>query len=116
MLLENTLSENTELIFTDTQTTHNFTFLCHLRIFSSTDKLLDCISDLNTWMAHNFLQKSQDKTVVLNVGAKAQRENLVRHSNSQGIKIEHQVKHIVVILDSELYFKSHIKNVTKIVF
>ena len=42
--------------------------------FSSTDKLLDCIGVLNNWMAHNFLQLSQDKTEVLIVGAKAQRE------------------------------------------
>jgi hypothetical protein len=44
--------------------------------FSSTDKWLDCISELNTWMAHNFLQLNQDKTEELIIGAKAQRENL----------------------------------------
>ena len=43
------------------------------------DKLLDCISDLNTWTAHNFLQLNQDKTEVIIVGAKAQRENLAAH-------------------------------------
>ena len=37
--------------------------------FSSTDKVLDCISDLNTWMAHNFLQLNQDKTEILIIGA-----------------------------------------------
>jgi hypothetical protein len=36
--------------------------------FRSTEKLLDCISDLNTWLAHNFLQL---KTKVFIVGAKA---------------------------------------------
>ena len=67
------LSETTTLIFTATQTIHNFTFLCHQSIFSSMDQLLDCISDLNTWMAHNFFQLNQDKTEVLIVGAKAHR-------------------------------------------
>jgi dsDNA-binding SOS-regulon protein len=49
--------------------------------FSSTDKLLDRISDLNTLMAHNFLHLNQDKTEVLIIGAKAQRKNLAAHLN-----------------------------------
>ena len=57
--------------------------------FISTDKLLDSISDWNT---HNFLQLNQDKTEVLIVGAKAQREKLAAHFNSQEIKVKHQVK------------------------
>ena len=60
--------------------------------FSSPDKLLDCISDVNTWMALNFLHLNQDMTEVLIVGAKAQRENRVSHFNSLVIKIKHQVK------------------------
>jgi hypothetical protein len=65
---------------------HRFDFPCYtddtqLNIsvspedFSSPDKLLDCIDDLNTWMSHNFLLLNQDKTEVLIAGAKAQREN-----------------------------------------
>jgi dsDNA-binding SOS-regulon protein len=62
---------------------HSIDFHCYaddtrhfhvIRGFSSMDKLLGCISDLNTWMAHNFLQLYQDKTEVLIVGVKAQRE------------------------------------------
>jgi hypothetical protein len=101
------LSESSALISTATQTIHNF---------SSKDKLLDCISDLNTWMAHNFLQLNHHKIKVLIVGAKAQRENLAAHLNSWAIKIKHQVKNLGVILDSELNFSSHIWNVIKIHF
>jgi dsDNA-binding SOS-regulon protein len=77
--------------------------------FSFTDKLLDCINDLNTLMAHNFLQLNQDKTEVFIVAAKAQRENLATHFNS--IKIKKRG----VILDSEINLESHNRNVTKIV-
>ena len=80
------------------------------------DKLLDCISDLNTWMAHNFFQLIQDKTEVLIVGAEAQRANLAAHFNSRAIKLKHKLKNLGVILDSELNFESHIRNVTKIAF
>jgi dsDNA-binding SOS-regulon protein len=68
---------------------------------SSTDKLLDCINNLNTWMAHNFLHLNQDKTEVLIIGAKALRENLATHFNSRAIKLKHQVKNLDVILDSQ---------------
>ena len=79
--------------------------------FSSTDKLLDCTSDLNTWMAHNSLQLNQDNTTVLIVGAIAQRRNLAAYVNSQAIQ---QVKNLGVILDYEQHFESH--NVTKTAF
>ena len=71
---------------------------------------------INTWIAHNFLQLNHDKTKVLIVGAKAQRENLAAHFNSRAIKIKHQVKNLGDFLDSELSFVSHIRNVTKIAF
>ena len=83
--------------------------------FSSRDKWLDCISHLNSWMAHNFLQLNQDKTKVLFV-AKAQWKNLAAHLNSRAIKIKHQVKNLGVIFDSGLHFESHIRNVTKRAF
>jgi hypothetical protein len=67
-------------------------------------------------MAQNFLQLNQDKTEVLIVGDKAQRENLGAHFNLQAIKIKHQVKNLGVILDFELNVESHIRNVTKIAF
>jgi hypothetical protein len=64
-------------------------------------------------MAHNFLKLNQDKTVVLIIGAKAQRENLATHRNSQVINIKHQEINLGVILDTELNFKSHARNVTQ---
>ena len=67
-------------------------------------------------MAHNFLQLHQDKAEVLTVGAKAQRENIATHFNSQETKIKPHVKNLGVILDLELNLKSHVRNVTKIAF
>ena len=85
--------------------------------FSSADTLLDCASDLNTWMTHNVLLFH--KTEVLIIGAKAQREILATHFNSQTINLFYYnyhsfLKHVIV--DSELNFKSHIRNVTNIAF
>ena len=78
------------------------------------DALFNCILDIKSWMAENFLQLNQDKTEVLVIGPEGQREKLL--PKLQDFKPTKLVKNLGVILDSELNFLPHIKNMTKIGF
>lgn len=78
------------------------------------DALFNCILDINSWMAENFLQLNQDKTEVLVIGPEGKREKLL--PKLQDFKPTQCVKNLGVIFDSELNFIPHIKNVTKIGF
>ena len=42
----------------------------------SLDAHFNCILDIKSWMAANFLQLNEDKTEVLVIGPKGQREKL----------------------------------------
>ncbi|XP_076601118.1 uncharacterized protein LOC143329205 [Chaetodon auriga] len=78
------------------------------------DALFNCILDIKSWMAVNFLQLNQDKTEVLVIGPEGKREKLL--PKLQDFKPTQCVKNLGVIFDSELNFIPHIKNVTKIGF
>uniref|UniRef100_A0A8C6Q5K8 Reverse transcriptase domain-containing protein n=1 Tax=Nothobranchius furzeri TaxID=105023 RepID=A0A8C6Q5K8_NOTFU len=82
----------------------------------SMDALFNCILDIQSWMAENFLQLNQDKTEVLVIGPEAQREKLLPKLQSLSFNPSEQVKKLGVIFDSELTFIPHIKNITKIGF
>ena len=64
-------------------------------------------------MAENFLQLNQDKTEVLIIDPKAQREKLLLKLQTLSLNPSNQVKNLVVIFYSELNFIPHIKHVTK---
>ncbi|KAK7885918.1 hypothetical protein WMY93_025539 [Mugilogobius chulae] len=49
----------------------------------SMDALFNCILDIKSWMAENFLQLNQDKTEVLVIGPEAQREKLLSKLQTQ---------------------------------
>ena len=78
------------------------------------DTLLNCILDIKSWMAENFLQLNQDKTEVLIIGPEGQREKLLPKLND--FKPSECVKNLGVLFDSELDFIPHIRNTTKIGF
>ena len=80
------------------------------------DALFNCILDVKSWMAENFLQLNQSKTEVLVIGPEAQREKLLPKLQSLSFNPSSQVKNLGVIFDSELTFIPHIKNITKIGF
>uniref|UniRef100_A0A3P8PY01 Reverse transcriptase domain-containing protein n=1 Tax=Astatotilapia calliptera TaxID=8154 RepID=A0A3P8PY01_ASTCA len=80
------------------------------------DALFNCILDIRSWMAENFLQLNQDKTEVLIVGPEAQREKLLSKLEAFSLCPSLQVKNLGVIFDSELGFIPHVKHVTKIGF
>ena len=60
-------------------------------------------------MAANFLQLNQDKTEVLVIGPKGQKEQLL--SKLKDFKPSQSVTNLGVIFDSELSFTPHIKNI-----
>uniref|UniRef100_A0A672IAL3 Reverse transcriptase domain-containing protein n=1 Tax=Salarias fasciatus TaxID=181472 RepID=A0A672IAL3_SALFA len=78
------------------------------------ETLFNCISDIKSWMAVNFLQLNQDKTEVLVIGPEGQREKIL--PKLRDFKPAQLVKNLGVIFDSELSFIPHIKNITKIGF
>uniref|UniRef100_A0A8C6NY71 Reverse transcriptase domain-containing protein n=1 Tax=Nothobranchius furzeri TaxID=105023 RepID=A0A8C6NY71_NOTFU len=80
------------------------------------ETLFNCILDIKSWMTENFLQLNQGKTEVLVIGPEAQREKLLPKLQSVSFYPSLQVKNLGVILDSELTFIPHIKNITKIGF
>ena len=84
--------------------------------YGSIDALVNCLNDLNVWMSRNFLRLNQDKTEVLLIGKKADREHLAAHLSTISLNSTHQVKNLGVILDSNLTFESHIKSIAKTSF
>ena len=46
------------------------------------DSLLDCILDIKSWMAENFLQLNQDITEVFIIGLEGKREKLLPKLNA----------------------------------
>ena len=83
---------------------------------NSINTLVNCISDINNWMAENFLQLNKDKTEILVIGNKELRETVSTHLQSVTINIKDQVRNLGVIFDSELNMQAHIRNVTKLSF
>ena len=84
--------------------------------YGSIDALVNCLNDINAWMSRNFLRLNQDKTEVLLIGKKADREQLAKHLSTISLNSTHQVKNLGVILDSNLTFESHIKSIAKTSF
>ena len=48
---------------------------------------------------HNFLQLNQDKTEVLVIGEKAEREKLSAHLKTLALNTKHQARNLGVIFD-----------------
>uniref|UniRef100_A0A3B3C1C6 Reverse transcriptase domain-containing protein n=1 Tax=Oryzias melastigma TaxID=30732 RepID=A0A3B3C1C6_ORYME len=77
----------------------------------SVNVLLNCILDIKSWMAENFLQLNQDKTEVLVIGSEDKREFVL--SKLKNYKTSQCVRNLGVIFDSEFNFIPQIKNITK---
>ncbi len=60
------------------------------------DTLFNCILDIKSWMAVNFLQLNQDKTEVLVIGPEGQKEKLL--SKLYDFKPTQSVKNLGMIL------------------
>ena len=80
------------------------------------DALFNCISEIEYWMAQNFLQLNQDKTEILVIGPEALREKLNFKLDALQIKPSDKIKNLGVVFDSDLSFEHHIRQITKIGF
>uniref|UniRef100_A0AAZ3R2G7 Reverse transcriptase domain-containing protein n=1 Tax=Oncorhynchus tshawytscha TaxID=74940 RepID=A0AAZ3R2G7_ONCTS len=73
-----------------------------------------CVSDIRKWMAANFLRLNSDKTEMLVLGPKKQRDLLLNLTiNLVGCTVisNKTVKDLGVTLDPDLSFDEHIKTV-----
>ena len=84
--------------------------------YSPVDRLVLCLADIDTWMSDNFLKLNREKTEVLIIGDREEREKLSNHMKTLDFSPKDKARNLGVIIDSELSFESHIKNVTKIAF
>ena len=80
------------------------------------DSLVSCLSDLEKWMSQNFLKLNQNKTEILIFGDKKERDKLSSVLRGHSLSATNQARNLGVILDSDLNFDAHIKQVTKIAF
>ncbi|XP_041946065.1 uncharacterized protein LOC121707480 [Alosa sapidissima] len=78
--------------------------------------LIQCIERMNTWMSNNFLQLNKDKTEVLVIGPKPQRELISNNLNTLAQNIKPLANNLGVLLDPDLNFESHINHVTSCAF
>ena len=84
--------------------------------YSAVNRLMECIADVNVWMAQNFLQLNQDKTEVLVIGERVERERLSAYLKTLALNTSYQAKSLGVIIDSDLNFEPQIRNTTRISF
>lgn len=75
--------------------------------------LSNCIDQINDWMCQNFLQLNKDKTEVLVFGAKEERLKVSAQLQSAMLKTSNQARNLGVVMDSDMNFSSHIKQITK---
>ena len=82
--------------------------------YISIDCLVNCIADMDVWMSQNSFQLNQDKTEVLVIGEKAERERLSVHLETLALNTKYQARNLGVILD--LNFETYIKNIIETSF
>ena len=75
-----------------------------------------CIEQISVWMQNNFLQLNSDQTEIIVCGLQKQRESAISHLETPSLKPNNYVRNLVVILDSDLNFNSHIKSITSAAF
>ena len=82
--------------------------------YSAVDRHVLCLADVDKWMSDNFLKLNQEKTEVLIIGNKIESEKLSAHMKTLAYDPKCKARNLGVIIDSDLCFESHIKNVIKI--
>lgn len=63
-----------------------------------------------------FLKLNTDKTEILIVGSKNQRQQIHLHLKSMSMKYSEQVRNFGIIFDSDLSLENHITNMRKQLF
>ncbi|KAJ7987687.1 hypothetical protein DPEC_G00329060 [Dallia pectoralis] len=78
-----------------------------------------CVSDIRRWMTENFLLLNSDKTEMLVLGPKKQRDlltDLTLNLNGCIVISQKNVKNLGVTLDPDLSFDDHIKYISRTAF
>ena len=75
--------------------------------------LSNCMEQINDWMCQNFLQLNRDKTEIVVFGAKEERLKVSAQLQSAMLKTTDQARNLGVIMDSDMKFISHTKQITK---
>uniref|UniRef100_A0A8C4X8L7 Reverse transcriptase domain-containing protein n=1 Tax=Erpetoichthys calabaricus TaxID=27687 RepID=A0A8C4X8L7_ERPCA len=83
---------------------------------SAMNQLHNCLSELRSWMANNFLDLNQNKIEVLIVGPSAKAQIGVRFLSSFSVFCKPQVCNLGVIFDSNLSFEKQVNSVVKSCF
>lgn len=82
--------------------------------YSPIDSLYHCISLINDWMSHNFLQLNKDKTEVVVFGPnKNKRIKVSAYLKTLSLQTTNQARNLGVILDADLHFENQINLLTK---
>ncbi len=81
--------------------------------YSPIDSLCQCIDEIYSWVCQNFLQLNKEKTEVIAFGNKVAVLKVNTYLDSRAQTTKNQVKHLGVILETDLSFSSHVKAVTK---
>ena len=82
-------------------------------------KLKACLDDIKNWMTRNYLLLNSNKTEVIVLGPKHLREELADgNSTLDGINLASRttVKNLGVTFDQDMYFQSHVKQISKTAF
>ena len=73
----------------------------------------NCLIAVNEWMNLNFLKLNEDKTEILLVGSKTNREMIKNHLGNLTQWTKNTVTSLGVVLDPDLNFRAHINKVLK---
>ena len=82
-------------------------------------KLQACLKDIKTWMTHDFLLLSSDKTEVLILGHKHLRDTLsndIAALDDIALASNETVRKLGVIFDLDLSFNFHLKQISRTAF
>lgn len=94
-----------------------FALLSLLMTIAPIDSLYHCISLINDWMSHNFLQLNKNKTEVIVFGPnKNERIKVSAYLKTLSLQTTNHARNLGVILDADLHFENQINLLTKSAF
>ena len=81
----------------------------------SISSLSDCLTDISLWMKSSKLKLNSDKTELIIIGTKQQRQKLSNHFPvkllDKDISPSDSVRNLDVIFDSDFSFHKHVSNI-----